>query len=150
FAVSLPRAPKFPDFGTLDSATLGWVLTAALAVAWLACLPFAVRGIASLARVAGAPDPAGERARVDRSKLVPMVLYLPLSALAFGISNLRIDRYEGPLGFSGYRYYLPWFLFGMLGVAALCGYASRARTLARCGAIVLFSAAFLPGLSNLL
>lgn len=138
-AVKLPQAAAYPgSAGRFLSATFA----AALVAATMACLILAVRDL----RGARA---GGERARFEAAKLVPMVAYLPLSALAFGLSNLVVYDLGGPLGFSAFRYFLPAMLFGILALAATCARGFALGGAARAGAAVLYAAAILPGLSNL-
>jgi hypothetical protein len=138
-AVKLPQAAASPGAaGRFLSATFAVALVAAT----VACLVLAVRDL----RAARA---GGERARFEAAKLVPMVAYLPLSALAFGVSNLVVYDLGGPLGFSAFRYYLPAMLFGVLALAAVCARGLTLGGPARAGAAVLYAAAILPGLSNL-
>lgn len=126
----LPLAPAYPGTALLSRA-----FTLALAAATLVALVGILR------------SRAGER--FERAKLLPSVLYLPLSALAFGLSNLVVYDLEGPLRFSAFRYFLPAMLFGLIAIAAVCARGFERGGAARAGAVALFSAAFLPGFSNL-
>jgi hypothetical protein len=135
----------------VSGAVLGWIFAVGLGVATIACLPSAVRGLRGFLAVFSRRqlDPSLERSRFEGAKLLPMVLYPPLSALAFGLSNLVVYDLGGPLGFSAFRYYLPLFLFGILTLAAVCGRGLERGGPARAGAVVLYASALLPGLSNL-
>jgi hypothetical protein len=143
--VKLPQAASYPDFAGVGGQVLSWIFAIALAAATCACLPSAVRALLAFTKRSA---PEEEKARFERAKLLPMVLYLPLSALAFGLSNLVVYELGGSLGFSAYRYYLPVFLFGLLAVAAVCARGFERGGGARAGAAVLFAAALLPGISN--
>jgi hypothetical protein len=138
-AVKLPQAAAYPgSAGRWLSATFA----VALAAATIACLVLALRDLRG-SRV------RGERARFEAAKLVPMVAYLPLSALAFGLSNLVVYELEGPLGFSAFRYFLPAILLGCMALAAVAARGLALGGAARAGALVLYAAAILPGLSDL-
>jgi hypothetical protein len=141
-AVKLPQAAAYPAFAGVSGTVLSAVFAVALVVATLACVVPAIRGLRGL--FAG-----DERSRFEGAKLVPMIAYLPLSALAFGLSNLVVYELDGPLSFSAFRYYLPVLLFGILALAAVCARGFERGGRARAGAAVLFAAALLPGLSNL-
>lgn len=43
----------------------------------------------------------------ERGKLIPWALYLPLFAIAFGLSNFKLGDFSGTQEVSGYRYFLP-------------------------------------------
>jgi hypothetical protein len=146
----LPASAAFPSFAGIDGSVLDKVFAAAIVAAFLAGLPSALRGIgALLGGLVRGGDRGAERERFERAKLVPMLLYLPLSALAFGASNLVVyDLGGNPLAFSAYRYFLPVFLFGILCLAAVAARGLERSGLARTAAGALFAAALLPGLSN--
>lgn len=129
----LPRAGFFDSFLGMSKAVPNRVLLACLAIAWLAALPAAIAGVLALSRgaLAAAPDREAERARFERGKLFPLVAYLPLTALAYGLSDLTLGNYTPPVECGGYRYYLPTFLFGTLLIAVFferaCARSSGAR-----------------------
>ena len=131
----LPISPAFPDVGPLKGEVLSWVFAIALVAATLAALFWILR------------SQGGNR--FERLKLVPFVLYLPLSALAFGLSNLVVYELAGPLRFSAFRYFLPALLFGVVAVSVVCARGLERGGPARAGALALYAAAFLPGLANL-
>ncbi len=119
FTLHLLPAPTFPDWLGIPGRVADAAFVAAFAAAWLAALPEASRAGWRLARGAilgGAPE-IGAR----QSVLVVLVLYLPLTALAYALSNLRIGGYSPPIVAGGYRYYLPTFLFACLLLAAAAG-----------------------------
>lgn len=148
-AEKLPLAADYPGFLGVRGSWLGWAFALALIVAFLAALPSAVGGVRGFLGASSGPSAASERARFEDARLVPMVLYLPLSALAFGLSNLVVYRLDGPLSFSAYRYFLPAFLFGILAIAAVCARGLERGGWRRVGAMALYAAALLPGASNL-
>ncbi|MFT7678218.1 MAG: 4-amino-4-deoxy-L-arabinose transferase-like glycosyltransferase [Planctomycetota bacterium] len=117
-------------WGSLDWRVPSMLLLACLAVAWLVALPKALlgvweglRGVCSWER-----SEAGQEQAARRLELVPIVFLAPLATLAFGLSDLRIDRWPAPLGVAGFRYFLPVFLTGILLLAALVGRARVTRT----------------------
>lgn len=136
---ALPRAATYPDALGVSGATWGVCFFAALALAWIASWPFALRCLARLAR--------GERS--GDWPLVIFAVYVPLSALAFGVSNLRLDGHSGVLAYGNYRYYLPLFLYGMLGAALLAAKAWHSRGIWRAGVALVPLGVLLPGLANL-
>ena len=145
FALHLPRAGQFPDWLGLPGAVPGTVFLAAFVAAYALSLPGAVRSVAELVRgglgggaLAAARDEAG--GALPRAVLPLLILYLPLTAIAFGFSNLRMGDHAGS---AGYRYFLPHFLFAILLIAIAAG--RRSGTL-RLGLLV---AAFAPGLFSL-
>jgi len=143
-AVHLPRSGVFEPFAGLPRWLLAAAYFAAFAAAYLVCLPGALRGIAALLR--GVVRPGG----IDlvRARVVPLVLVLPLSALAFGISNFRIGVYSPPLEIAGYRYFLPVLLFGILAIAVVADRGWGRGGLARIGASAVFAPALVAGLSS--
>jgi hypothetical protein len=144
FAVHLLRSGVFEPFAGLSRTALGILYFAAFALAYLACLPDATRGIAALVRGVIRPEPGA----FERAKLAPLVLGLPLSALAFGLSNLKIGVYSPPLEVAGYRYFLPVLLFGILAIAVVADRAWGKGGAARAGAVALCAPALFAGLSS--
>jgi len=122
------------EAGTYPSASADWLLGAALALTWIAALPFALRWLRR-----GGSD----------GVLVLYAAYVPLSALAYGLSNLRLREHSGVLEYGGYRYYLPLLLFGMLAAAALAAKAWQAGGKWRAGLALVPLGILLPGLSDL-
>jgi hypothetical protein len=146
----LPRAGVFEPFAGLSGAALGAIFCAGFAVAYLLSVPGALRGIATLVRGLGRPRTGpSESARAFESvKLVPFVLYLPLAALAYGISNFRIGGHAPPIEVAGYRYFLPHFLFAIVLAAVVSARALERGGVARAGGIVLSGSLLACGLSN--
>lgn len=124
------------------------VLLGVFALAWLAALLPALGGVLRALRGAFSWERSPEaQARTARSlELAPFVFLGPLAALAFGLSDLRIDRWPAPLEVAGFRYFLPIFLTGTLLVGALVG---RAPGPLRWPALVIAVAAGSTGLWNL-
>jgi hypothetical protein len=131
----LPISAAYPDVGPVGAGTLSRIFAIAITIALFAALLSVLR-----------KDFAG---RFERVALLPFVLYLPLSALAFGLSNLVVYELAGPLRFSAFRYFLPVLLFGIVAVAVVCARGIERGGPARAGAAALYAAAFLPGLANL-
>ncbi|MBI5364972.1 MAG: glycosyltransferase family 39 protein [Planctomycetes bacterium] len=100
----------------IPGAVLGALFLAAFAVAWLASAPSAARGVGGLLLGLG-KDATGASARFQAARCVPLLLYLPLAALAYGVSNFRIGGHGPPIVVAGYRYFLPHLLFALLLVA---------------------------------
>jgi hypothetical protein len=122
------------EAGTYPSVGADWLLGAALALTWIGALPFALRWLRR-----GGSD----------GVLVLYAAYVPLSALAYGLSNLRLREHSGVLEYGGYRYYLPLLLFGMLAAAALAAKAWQAGGKWRAGLALVPLGILLPGLSDL-
>ena len=124
------------------------LLLGCMAYAWLLALPAALGGV--LAGLRGAfcwkREASAQAAAAHRLELAPLVFLAPLAALAFGLSDLRIDRWPAPLGVAGFRYFLPIFLTGILLLGALVG---RSAGLWRKGAWLVAGLACLTGLWNL-
>ena len=109
-------SPVYEPLAGIPGPVLGALFLAAFLVAWFASAPGALRGVLGLFRgLARGAD--GERERFEAARLVPLLLYLPLAALAYGVSNFRIGGHGPPIVVAGYRYFLPHLLFAVLLVA---------------------------------
>ncbi len=131
----LPISAAYPPVGPASAGILSGIFAIAITVALIAALVSILRR-----------DPEDRFARVA---LLPFVLYLPLSALAFGLSNLVVYELQGPLRFSAFRYFLPVMLFGIVALSVVCARGLERGGPSRAGAFALYAAAFLPGLANL-
>lgn len=146
--VHLNDSTVYERFAGVDPRVFGALFLLAFVVAYVASAPEALRGLATLARgLFGNGNDARER--FERARLVPLVLYLPFTALAYGVSNFRIGGHGPPVVVAGYRYFLPHLLFALILIAIVA-----ARGWERGGARRVFGAslAALPlisGLSNL-
>ncbi len=143
----LPMAPNMPGHWGLSGTFWDQWVTLTLWIAAAACCLVGWRPLWQLVRavVGGAP-----RLEPRQALLLLLVLYLPLSTLAFAVSNFRIGGYGGILGYGGYRYYLPWFSYSLLASGVLLGLAWLSqRWLWRGLALLLFAGLLLPGLANL-
>lgn len=137
------------QWGALDWRWPSVMLLVCLACAWLVALPQALlglreglRGVCSWER-----EEAHQQRAARRLELVPLVCLAPLATLAFGLSDLRIDRWPAPLGVAGFRYFLPIFLTGILLLAAMVGRARLTRAMPL--AVLVASVAGSTGLWNL-
>jgi hypothetical protein len=148
--VHLPRCGVFEDFGGLSRAGFGAIFTLGFAIAYAVSIPGALRGAWDLARrVSRSRSSPAEHARAfERSKLVPFVLYLPLAALAYGLSNFRIGGHAPPVEVAGYRYFLPHILFAIVLVAVVCARAWSRGGAVRVGGAVLGASLVACGLSS--
>ncbi len=143
----LPQAPNMIDGLGASAGFWNHWITTSLVIVYGLCLLLALPALVKLVRtlLGGAPALCAR----DILPLV-LVLYLPVSTLAFAVSNFRIGGYSGILGYGGYRYYLPWFTFALLGCAALLGWVwSSQRSWLRAPALLAMLAVALPGLANL-
>ena len=131
----LPISAAYPDLGPATAGVLSRTFAIAITIAWVVAFLSILRR-----KVDG---------RFERVALLPFVLYLPLSAVAFGLSNLVVYELQGPLRFSAFRYFLPVLLFGIVALSVVCARGVERGGPARAGAVALYAAAFLPGLSNL-
>jgi hypothetical protein len=128
FFVHLPRSASFPPWLGLNGALAGGMFLAAFAAAYAVFLRPALGATLDLARGAlgrGAAPQGGSPAALERYALVPLVLYLPLCALAFAISNLEIASYQPPIECAAYRYFLPHLLFAVVLVGAASARLAR-------------------------
>jgi hypothetical protein len=117
FALHLPKAGSFPDFLGIPGAVAEGVFLACFVVAYAVLLPDAVRGIFELMRGAlgrGAIAEGDANAVVGRAALTPLFLFLPLTAVAFGLADFQMAEHAWPIKFAGFRYFLPHFLFAIL------------------------------------
>ncbi|MFO1011132.1 MAG: hypothetical protein U1F29_13795, partial [Planctomycetota bacterium] len=109
-------SPAYEPFAGIPGPVLGALFLAAFLVAWLACAPGVARGLGAL--LTGlAKDATAAPSRFQSARCVPLLLYLPLAALAYGVSNFRIGGHGPPIVVAGYRYFLPHLLFAILLVA---------------------------------
>ncbi len=120
FAEHLPRASCFESFLGVPGVWADRLLLAGFVVAWLLALPLALRAFARLFRGALRPEgsadrdaPASDGGQLAGDALLLLVAYLPLTGLAFGLSDLIIGNHAPPLEVAGYRYFLPHFLLAV-------------------------------------
>jgi hypothetical protein len=131
----LPISAAYPAIGPVSAGILSSIFALAITIALVVALVSILR--------------RNPERRFERVALLPFVLYLPLSALAFGLSNLVVYELQGPLRFSAFRYFLPVLLFGIVALSVVCARGLARGGPARAGAAALYAAAFLPGLANL-
>jgi len=148
---SLARSGVFEPFAGLSRELLTALFLAAFALAYLASLPSTGASLVQFARAlfGAAPSIPEESRRFESARLLPFVLYVPLAALAYGVSNFRLGGHTPPVEIAGYRYFLPTLLFALVLVAVWAD-----RWIARGGAakyagFALLSAAAIPCASSL-
>ena len=141
FTEHLVPAPQSPDILGLDGRVLDGLYLLLFLVAWVSFLPDGLRGLRALLR--GLFDWRPESARSQDAEqaafgsfiMAPLVALLPLTGLAFAISDLKIGAgpYGQVLGFAGFRYFNWHFLVTTLLVAAAAGRWLRSPDRARRG-----------------
>jgi hypothetical protein len=126
FTEHLPRAGTYRDLGPLSGRVAEGLFLALFAAAWLLLLPATAAAAGRLAR--GALTCGARDLPLERALLVPLMAYLPLTALAFAISNLRIGGQREECLFGGYRYFNTHFLYAclLIALAARAAWARRA------------------------
>lgn len=115
---------------------LGWALLGL----WVVCASFlGVRLLRRLSRTLvglwGARSEDESRTTYEGLKYLPLVLWTPLAAVAFGLSNLANGKHAFPVEVGGYRYYLPHFfvlsvMVSVWAVGRVAGRAPRFRAFA--------------------
>ncbi|MCC7011206.1 MAG: hypothetical protein IT454_01480 [Planctomycetes bacterium] len=147
FVEHLPAASQFHDFAEVPGRFAQLLFLAVFAAAYLSTLPLAGRGLLALVRGAfgrGAPD--GERAAVDQGFAFAFCAYLPLTAAAYAMSNLKIEPKPPPMDAEGYRYFNTHFLFAIVVIAWATGRWRQRKPIAAAG---LWAAALITGAFNL-
>lgn len=145
----LPAAATYPSFLGVSGRIAGALFLGCFVFAYLCSLPEALRGLLELAR-GWAGRSVAEPGDVRRAILVSLVLYLPLTAIAFGASNLVIGGYGAPMECGNYRYFLPHFTFAILLVAIAAGRLLRTDAFsARAAGLTLAGLALTTGVFNL-
>jgi len=147
----LLEAPVFEPFAGLSGALLSGLFLAAFAIAWLASLPSIATSITSFARWLIAPprSSAEEVAAFEHARLVPFVIYVPLAALAYGISNFRLGGHAPPVEVAGFRYFLPTILFALILIAVWADRWITRGGAARLAGFALLTAVAIPCASSL-
>jgi hypothetical protein len=141
-----PRAGFHYSFEWGSVRVPNLVLVTAFSLAWLAVLPAAIRGTLLVARAVF----GGARVPFGATLVLPLALFPPLAALAFGISDLRIDsNWPQRLAIAGYRYFLPIFLFGTMLVAVVSDRWMGAGGVRRLAGVLLAGATLGTGAWNL-
>ncbi|MFN0242127.1 MAG: glycosyltransferase family 39 protein [Planctomycetota bacterium] len=144
----LPVSTVYESLGAIGASVFSALFLGAFLVAYATSLPSAFGGLVTLAR--GLFDSTSDsRARFDRAKLVPFVLYLPFAALAFGVSNFRIGGHAPPIVVAGYRYFLPHLLFALVLVAIVAARWIERGGARRIAGVLLAAAPLCAGTSNL-
>ncbi len=111
FVIHLANAPCFESWLGVAGGIADEVFRAATAIVWIALLPRAWRGARKLFAGARSPNGVGALETADwiEIALVPLIAYLPLCALAFAVSDLRVGGFLWPIEAAGYRYFLLHF-----------------------------------------
>lgn len=147
-ATHVPVSTQYEPLFGLSRGALGVAFFVAFLVAYAASAPDALRATMGLVRgLAHGAD--GERERFERARLVPFVLYLPLAALAFGVSNFRVGGYGPPIEVGGYRYFLPHLLCALILVAVIAARWIEEGGPRRALGVVLCAVPLVCGLANL-
>lgn len=149
FTTHLRLSTTYPEFLGLPGYVADGLFLAATLAAFAVCATWALRGILGLLR--GALG-----AGTHQSELLPAAfvacawLYLPLTAIAYASSNLKIGGYQAPFEAGGYRYFLPHFLYAIVLIAsASCAWAGTSRPLLQMSRIALVAAPLIAGAFNL-
>lgn len=118
FTLHLPDSMTYPRLAGVPGSVAGGLFLVLFAAALATVLPECARATAGLIRGALGRGLSAQRpdglAHLQDCVLVPLVLYLPLTALAYGLSDLRMGGYRPPLEDGGYRYYLPTLTFACI------------------------------------
>lgn len=148
---SLARSGVFESFAGLEREWLAALFLVAVGIAYLASVPGVLTGLGTFARkfFARSPSTAEELRRFEAAQLVPFILYVPLAALAYGLSNFRLGGHYGVVEAAGYRYFLPTLLFALVLVAVWTDRWMARGGRARIGALALFTATAIPCASSL-
>ncbi|MBL8862793.1 MAG: hypothetical protein JNK02_12405 [Planctomycetes bacterium] len=148
---ALWRAGVFEDLGGVPRELLASLFLAAFVAAYAAAVPGVASSVLGCARRLAGPVPAPreELAAFERAKLAPFVIYLPLAALAYGISNFRLGGHATPVEIAGYRYYLPALLYAGILIAATADRWLAAGGTRRTAGIALLAATGIPCASSL-
>ena len=120
----LPAAGFFGQVGPLSASLLNGLFLACFLIAWLVAAPLALRALSTLVRGLSRAELSGAESRTAFSsmKLLPLVSLLPLTTVAFALSDLRIGGHQPPIECAGYRYFLPHFQFAIFLIAALAAH----------------------------
>jgi len=148
---ALARSGVFEPYAGLERGWLAASFLVAVGIAYCASLPGVMSSLATFARrlFAASPSTAEELRRFESAKWLPFVLYVPLAALAYGVSNFRLGGEYGAVEVAGYRYFLPTLLFAVILVAVWTDRWTLRGGRARIAAFALFTAAAIPCASSL-
>lgn len=148
---ALARSGVFEPYAGLERGWLAALFLVAAGIAYCASLSGVVTSLATFAGklFAASPSTAEELRRFEAAKWIPFVLYVPLAALAYGVSNFRLGGDYGQVEVAGYRYFLPTLLCAVILVAVWTDRWLARGGRARLGAFALFTAAAIPCASSL-
>ncbi len=146
----LPASTVYEPWLGMSARVAGACFLVAFVFAYLPTLARAARAAWTLASSALRPiDDAELAERFERAKSIPFAAYLPLAALAFGLSNLRIGGHGPPVVYAGYRYFLPHLLFAIVIIAIVAGELWARGRVGRKVSVLLACAVTFAGLFNL-
>lgn len=150
FTVHLPVASQFESFAGVSGATFDRAFLGLFALAYGIALPGAARAALALARGAVGGGAKSERAGLADALSLALVLYLPATAVAYALSNLKIFPYTPPVVCGGYRYFNFHFLVACA-LVAIAAWRLRERSTppARLASGFLSLASLAIGASNL-
>ena len=156
FGAHVLDAPSSVGIAGIQGSTLDALLLVAFVAAWCVLLPDTLRFLRNLAtgvmdwRPESDRTREEERARFQQSFAAPLTLLLPLTGLAFALSDLRIgeDGFAEAFAFTGYRYF-NWHLLVasiliLVAAARLASSARRAPRLASWALAIIPVLSFLP------
>ena len=127
FTVHLPNSTTYEDLGSLAGSTADRGFLAAFLLAVVLVLPAAVRSIGALVKGAFGGGAEQRPGALADAMFAGFLLYLPLTALAYGLSDLRIGEHGAPMESAGYRYFLPQLTFSIVLMAGLVGRAGAGK-----------------------
>lgn len=156
FGAHVLDAPNSAGIAGIQGTTLDALLLAAFVAAWCVLLPDTLRFLRNL--MTGVMDWRSEsdrtreeeRARFQQGFAAPLTLLLPLTGLAFALSDLRIgdEDFTEAFAFTGYRYFNWHLLIAsiliLVAAARLAASPGRAPKLAAWGLAVIPVLTFLP------
>ncbi|HRV81767.1 MAG TPA: hypothetical protein P5218_10040 [Planctomycetota bacterium] len=127
FVRLLPGAGCYPDLGGVSGRWAAWIGWAVFALAWAVGTFVLLRGLRGLTRSLGS---RGESQRAEQLRFLPLVGYLPLFVLAYGLSTnaLQFREYFPPVEVGTYRYLLTHFSLATLLIAGAVLWLWRQRS----------------------
>ncbi len=156
FGTHVLDAPSSAGIAGVQGTTFDALLLVAFVAAWCVLLPDTLRFLRNLATGAMDWRPESERTREEeRARFLqgfaaPLTLLLPLTGLAFALSDLRIgeDGFAEAFAFTGYRYFnwhlLVASLLILVAAARLAASPGRAPRLAAWALAIVPVLTFLP------
>jgi len=123
------RASTYPHFLGFDGSIADALFYFATAGAFAIGIPLSWRALSGFFTRWRSPkaDLPETRDELGRAVVFCLAAYLPLSALAYGLSDLKIGANSPPVVSDGFRYYLPHFANTMLLIAIATGSLVRRK-----------------------